>query len=227
MDLSVYYFNYNLDRSDLVPIVMSLNFVSMISIFFILAIAKHIGKRNTMSLGPGLGIFGQMITGIDAYAGSITITTVITGTIIVQLGFGFIFELMSVMLADTVDYGKWISGVHAQGLPSASSFAVKFGMGIGGAVSALIMSYACYTPGTVQSSGALTAIEFNFVWLPAIGFAIAVLALCFHHVDKHETQIIYDLNKHHHAEAWHQRKFDHLYDVVTNALLLRRLIPSV
>ncbi|MET1249995.1 glycoside-pentoside-hexuronide (GPH):cation symporter [Sporolactobacillus sp. STCC-11] len=195
---TVYYFNYNLNRSDLVPIVMSLSFVSMISIFFIPTIAKYIGKRNTMALGLGLGIFGQMITGIGAHASNIT--AVITGTIVVQLGFGFIFGLMSVMLADTVDYGEWRSGVRAQGLlTSASSFAAKFGMGIGGAVSALIMSHAGYTPGTVQSSAALTAIEFNFVWLPAFGFAIAALALCFHHVDKHETQIICELNKHHHT----------------------------
>ncbi|WP_346401014.1 MFS transporter, partial [Listeria monocytogenes] len=84
----------------------------------------------TMVMGLVLAIIGQIIMGIGAH--NLSISIIIFGVVINAFGTGFISGLLSVMLADTVDYGEWKNGVRAQGLlTSASSFGAKFGMGIG------------------------------------------------------------------------------------------------
>ncbi|MEQ2468309.1 MULTISPECIES: MFS transporter [Bacillaceae] len=104
--------------------------------------------------------------------------------------------LISVMLADTVDFGEWKNNVRAAGLlTSASSFGAKFGMGIGGAITAAILSASGYVANQQQTATSLHAIEFNFIWLPAICSTLAIIALLFYKFDKQEQQIISELQK--------------------------------
>ncbi|WP_258404596.1 MFS transporter [Listeria fleischmannii] len=125
-----------------------------------------------------------------------SIAIIILGVVVNAFGTGFISGLLSVMLADTVDYGEWKNGVRAQGLlTSASSFGAKFGMGIGGALTALILATGGYQANQTQTTESLRAIEFNFVWIPIIGFAIAAIALFFYRADKQEKQYLVELEE--------------------------------
>lgn len=100
------------------------------------------------------------------------------------------------MLADTVDLGEWKNNVRAAGLlTSASSFGTKFGMEIGGAITAAVLSASGYVANQQQTATSLHAIEFNFIWLPAICSTLAIIALLFYKFDKQEQQIIRELQK--------------------------------
>lgn len=191
---TVYFFKYNLGREDLVPIIMALAFGSLLTLLFTPAVANRFGKRNTMVMGLALAIIGQIIMGIGAH--NLSIAIIILGVVVNAFGTGFISGLLSVMLADTVDYGEWKNGVRAQGLlTSASSFGAKFGMGIGGALTALILATGGYQANQTQTTESLRAIEFNFVWIPIIGFAIAAIALFFYRADKQEKQYLVELEE--------------------------------
>ncbi|MBC6297939.1 MFS transporter [Listeria sp. FSL L7-1517] len=191
---TIYFFKYNLGREDLVPIIMALAFGSLLTLLFTPTVAGKFGKRNTMVIGLILAIIGQVIMGIGAH--SLSIAIIIAGVIVNAFGTGFISGLLSVMLADTVDYGEWKNGVRAQGLlTSASSFGAKFGMGIGGALTAGILASAGYQANQVQTASSLQAIEFNFVWLPIVGFLIASVALFFYRADKQEKTYLVELEE--------------------------------
>ncbi|MBC2347056.1 MFS transporter [Listeria welshimeri] len=191
---TVYFFKYNLGREDLVPIIMALAFGSLLTLLFTPTVANRMGKRNTMVMGLVLAIIGQIIMGIGAH--NLSISIIIFGVVINAFGTGFISGLLSVMLADTVDYGEWKNGVRAQGLlTSASSFGAKFGMGIGGAMTAGILAMGGYQANKTQTAESLRAIEFNFVWIPIIGFVIAAIALFFYRADKQEKQYLVELEE--------------------------------
>lgn len=105
------------------------------------------------------------------------------------------------MLADSVDYGEWKNGVRAEGIvTSFSSFSAKFGMGIGGAVTGLILSAGGYVANHAQSAQALNAIEMNYVWVPIVGFGLSAIALLFYKVDKIEPKMLADLEQKHAQE---------------------------
>lgn len=190
---TVYYFANNIGNAKLIPIMMSFNFITLFSLLLTPTFSRRIGKKNTMILGLVIGVAGQIMMGIG---GKITsVPFIMTGNIIGTFGTGFILGLISVMLADTVDYGEWKNNVRAAGLlTSASSFGAKFGMGIAGALTAAILSAGGYVANQKQTASALHAIEFNFIWLPIICNALGIFALLFHRFDKLEKQIITDLN---------------------------------
>ncbi|MFW5433495.1 glycoside-pentoside-hexuronide (GPH):cation symporter [Paenibacillus apiarius] len=189
---TVFFLKYNLGREDLVPLVNGLNVLMLVGIALMPLLTKRIGKRNTALLGMVLGALGQLI----AYGAAVmsSIPVLLGAVIIGNVGIGFAAGLLFAMLADTVDYGEWKSGVRAQGLlTAASSFGVKFGMGIGGALAAWVLAIGQYVPNQEQAASGLAAIQFNFVWMPFICFVICAVLFLFYKLDHVEQQMIGEL----------------------------------
>lgn len=185
---AVFYLKYNLGREDLVPLVNGLNVILLVGIALMPMLAKRIGKRNTALLGVAIGAASQLIVYVAAVLSSIPI--LIGAVAIGNIGIGFVAGLMFAMLADTVDYGELRSGIRAQGLLTASSsFGVKFGMGIGGAVAAWVLAIGNYVPNQEQAASGLAAIQFNFVWIPFICFLICALLLLFYKLEFDQKMI--------------------------------------
>ena len=189
---TVFFLKYNFSREDLVPLVNGLNVLLLVGIALMPMLSRRIGKRNTALFGMAVGAIGQLI----AYGAAVmsSIPVLIGGVIIGNVGIGFTAGLLFAMLADTVDYGEWKSGVRAQGLLTASSsFGVKFGMGIGGALAAWVLAIGHYVPNQEQAASSLAAIQFNFVWMPFICFIICAALLLFYKMDHVEQQMIGEL----------------------------------
>lgn len=183
---TIYFLNYNMNRPDLVPLLNGLSVLTIVGVIAVPFMTQKIGKRNTLLVGFVIACAGQLLI----YAGSqaAAISLLITGKVFSQIGLGIVAGLKFAMIADTVDYGEWKSGVRAQGLlMAASTFGVKFGMGLGGAISAWIMSMGGYVANQQQTATALMAIEFNFVWAPLICFVLSILLLLFYKLDREEA----------------------------------------
>ncbi|WP_211748672.1 MFS transporter [Paenibacillus sp. Marseille-Q4541] len=190
---TLYYFKYNLGREDLIPLVNGLQIIMLLAIILVPFFSKKLGKRNAVFTGMIIGTVGQGIIYLGAQMTSVPVA--LTGIVISNFGGGFAFGLLFAMIADTIDYGEWKSGVRAPGLLSAaSSFGAKFGMGLGGAIAAWVLALGKYVPNQAQEPSALLAIEFNFVWLPLISNVIVILLFIFYKLDKDEPQMISDLN---------------------------------
>jgi GPH family glycoside/pentoside/hexuronide:cation symporter len=195
---TMYYFTYNLNRIDLVPLLNGLSSLAIVGIIAVPFLAKKFGKRNTLLLGFLIGSIGQILLYLGAEA--VSISMIIAGRVFGTIGLGLVAGLKFAMIADTVDYGEWKSGVRAPGLlMAASTFGVKFGMGIGGAIGAWILSLGGYVANQKQSASALLAIEFNFVWIPLICYIIGIILVLFYRLEKQEAKIIQDLTEKHQA----------------------------
>ena len=197
--VTVYFFKYNMHDATLASFILGLQLVALLAVVITPWTAKRIGKRNTMLMGMLLAIVGQLILWGGSKA--LNVPTITVGTIVGYLGTGFVSGLIAVMLADSVDYGEWKNGVRAEGIvTSFSSFSAKFGMGIGGAVTGLILSAGGYVANHAQSAQALNAIEMNYVWVPIVGFGLSAIALLFYKVDKIEPKMLADLEQKHAQE---------------------------
>ncbi len=186
---AIYYLQYNLGRPDLISTFLPLAIIAILpGIILVPFVSKRIGKRNTMFIGNLVAILGFIMIYL---AGNHNISLLFTGNIVSSIGLGFNVGLIFALIADTVDYGEWKSGVRASGLLfAASSFGVKLGMGVGGAISGWTLSAGNYIPqASNQEITALTAIKINFIGAPIISAVGILVLLLFYRLDKQYDEI--------------------------------------
>lgn len=99
--------------------------------------------------------------------------------------------LVWAMYADTADYSEWKWGRRATGLIfSAASFAQKFGWAIGGGGAGWLLAYYGYVPNVVQTPRTINGIILMTSFIPAVGAAVAIVALWFYKIDERTVKIM-------------------------------------
>lgn len=175
-----YFFEYVWHRLDLVPLANGLDVVSLAALVFLPWLCRRTSKRNIWAWGlvGSLGAQFLLAAGIAAGSQALLFTGWIAGILLSGVAMAMPFSL----LADSVDYGEWKSGVRAAGLLTAigAAFCLKVGSGLGGALPAWIFAATDYHANVAQNSRALSGIVFAFVWLPAIFYALALLPVLFY-----------------------------------------------
>ena len=190
----IYYFTYALNRKDLVPLVNSLDIVSLTAVVFLPWLCRFTSKRNLWALGLLGSIGGQVMM----YFAEPSIPLVLTGWIFGTVTGGVAMAMPFSLLSDSVDYGEWKTGVRAAGLLTAlgAAFCLKAGSGIGGALPAWIMAARGYVPNARQSASSLAGIEIGFLWLPAAFFTLSLIPVLFYRkYEALESQIHAELDK--------------------------------
>ncbi len=176
-----YFFEYLLHRPDLTPIANSLDFASLATILFIPFFCRVASKRNVWALALAGSALAQFL--LFAGVRSNSIVLVMVAWVAGILASGVAMAMPFTLLSDAVDYGEWRSGIRAAGLLTAigAAFCLKAGSGLGGAIPAMILSRFAYVPNAVQTPHALLGIQLSFIWLPALGYALAILPVLFYH----------------------------------------------
>ena len=172
--------------------------IPMLAGTFVLApIVKKFGKRNAALTGIICGIIGNLVLVV---AGT-ELTIVIVSVIIKAFGSACIIGTLFAMVADTIEYGEWKSGVRTEGLVySASSFGGKLGNGIGAAIVSISLSIGGYVARSVEGLGStgqteatLNAIRFVYIWVPIILLLGMGIILLFFKLDKEYPAILAEL----------------------------------
>ncbi len=190
----IYFFTYVLHRKDLVPLVNSLDIVSLAAVVFLPWLCRFTSKRNLWALGLAGSIAGQFLM----YLAQPSIPLVLAGWIFATIAGGVAMAFPFSLLSDSVDYGEWKTGVRAAGVLTAlgAAFCLKAGSGIGGALPAWIMAARGYVPNAAQSASALGAIAAGFLWLPAAFFTLSLIPVLFYgKYEALEPRIHADLEK--------------------------------
>jgi len=102
-----------------------------------------------------------------------------------SLAYGPTIPLLWAMMADVADFAEWKTHRRATGVVFAGIvFALKAGLGLGGAVCGWLLAAYNYVPNAVQSEQALFGIRMTASIYPAITFFIGVVALAFYSITK-------------------------------------------
>lgn len=117
--------------------------------------------------------------------------------IIKGVGNAALSGVMYGMLADTVEYNDWKSGIRAEGLVfSANSIGQKIGSGIGSAVLGWVLAaFGFVSSSAAQPASAISGIRVIFLYVPLVVFAIMFIILLFYKLDKEYGHIVEDLEK--------------------------------
>ncbi|MFK7914759.1 MAG: MFS transporter, partial [Pseudomonadales bacterium] len=172
--VAVYYFQYNLERPDLISSFFLVTLLVMLAgLFAVPRLSAALGKAGSIIAGGALtilGCTGMYFTPYDAPYWAMAWGCVIAlgGTPIAVLGWA--------MIPDTIEYAQWRHGKRADGaIYSFSSFFQKLAKTVGGSAVALVLSLAGYVAHQSQSAQSLEAIRAMMSWGPAGVMVVAML----------------------------------------------------
>ncbi|OCT11882.1 sodium:melibiose symporter [Paenibacillus pectinilyticus] len=192
--VNIYYAQYILNNVELMSVLGLISFVPLVlGLLFVAPIIKKFGKRNSAIIGLLITIIGAAITIIDPS----NLKIVIIASVVKSLGGVPLAATMFAMLADTVEYGEWKTGMRTEGLVySAGSFGSKAGSGLGAAIVGWLLAFGGYVGGQEHiSESARSSILFMYIYLPMILSVLMAVILYFYKLDKQFPQIVKELEE--------------------------------
>lgn len=177
-NVSLYFFTYVLGRPDLVPLFMGLAGLVIFALPFVPTITKKFGK---LKITKAVIIY-QIFLGVISLFVYLTIGPKIGYILFVSITTTICSALPLVttisMLADTIDYGEYKTGIRSEGLIfSMNSFALKIGMAVATGFVGYTLAIVKYVPNVEQSQLALTGIICLMTIVPAVFNTIFYLVL--------------------------------------------------
>ncbi len=170
--------------------------VGMLAMPFILK--RNIAKKKAVVAAAWCMLAGTVVAIIKSDGIFLILSLALRGC-----GFGVVNSLYYGMLADSVDYGEWKTGIRSAAVTtSAGSVGQKLGAGIGTALLGLAMSMAGYNGlAATQTASAIGVIRFVFVVFPLILYVALLVLMRFYDLDELLPGIKRDLEKKAEAEA--------------------------
>lgn len=178
----IYYFKYNLDRTDWLSLVGILGILSGLPMLLLLpALEKKYSKRSLMFFSVLLYIAGDLLI----YVGRNSAACLLIGLVITGLGIYGIFGITFAMQPDVIDYSEYKKNASVSGLIAAfQGFFVKGGMGLTSFIIGAFLKNGGYVANAVQTEKALSYIEICFIWIPIVLCALIAILTYFYKLDR-------------------------------------------
>lgn len=147
-------------------------------------LANRYGKKKVFVICLALT---ALFTALFYFPGRSEIGTMFVLNILKSLAYAPTVPLLWAMMADVADYSEYVHHRRATGFVFAGVvFALKAGLGIGGAVLGFLLSGFGYVSqaGIEQSESAVRGIVLSSSIIPAFTFFVGVVALCFYPITK-------------------------------------------
>lgn len=190
--VNVYYAQYIMKDSGLVG---SLSLYQTIASFATFAVSafliRKVGKQKIAVMGAVISFIGYaMVIFAPTNYALLYVSSAVKG-----IGNAALSGVMYGMLADTVEYNEWKSGIRAEGLVfSANSIGAKIGSGLGAATLGWILAFFGYvSQSSTQPAMAINGIRVIFLYVPLFIFAALVLILSRYNLDQKYDGIVADL----------------------------------
>ncbi len=164
--------------------------VQIVGIIVSKPLADRFGKKAVFIVGV---VITTIATAWVFLVGPASIALLFFLNILWAVGWGPTVPLLWVMIADVADYSEWKTSRRAIGFMYAGIlFALKAGLGVGGALSAWIINAYGYVPNVPQTERALFGIRMGSSIYPAILLGIVLVCLILYPIGKSLNQKIQD-----------------------------------
>ncbi|MBP1614811.1 MAG: sugar (Glycoside-Pentoside-Hexuronide) transporter [Bacteroidetes bacterium] len=157
--------------------------VTLLGVIFLSGYLSNIfGKRNVFILCLAFtGVFTILFYLVD----STNVELIFVINLLKSMAYAPTIPLLWAMMGDVADHSEWVNHRRATGFVFAGIvFALKAGLGLGGAICGSIVDAFGFVPNTVQTESAIVGIKLTSSVIPAITFFIGVVALFFYPISK-------------------------------------------
>ena len=165
---------------------------NMVGVVLAVPISKKIGKKDTYIIA----MIGSGVLSIVFYympQNVLGVWCLLVLQVVISAFAGMTFPLLWSMYADVSDYSEYKNGRSSTGLIfSSSSMAQKFGGAFGSALILWILAAFSYNTAqnAIQPSTTLNGLNLMMSWIPAVGCAIAAIAVAFYPLSEKKLKCI-------------------------------------
>lgn len=188
LTVGVYYAKYILNDAKLVGnIIMYHHFPALVVMLLLpIVIDKGVSKRLIAILSGVSMLLGSAISVVYAAGLPFVISMALRG-----IGFGGLSSVLYGMLADTVEYGEWKTGVRTQAINvTANGVGQKIGSGLGTAAFGAVLTMCGYNGmAEVQTASAISCIRIIFIIVPIVIYVVMIALSWLFKLDKQFPQI--------------------------------------
>jgi Na+/melibiose symporter-like transporter len=155
---------------------------NIIGVLFSKALAVRFGKKSVYLVGL---FFTTLFTALFILLPADAVGLAFVLNILKSLAYGPTIPLLWAMMADVADYAEWKTNRRATGIVFAGIvFALKAGLGLGGAICGWLLASYGYIPNVIQTEHALFGIRMTASIFSAILFFASLVALAFYGISK-------------------------------------------
>ncbi len=169
-------------------------FVNILGILVAKPLAERFGKKAVFTVGLSAAALVQLLFfAVDPTA----VGTLFLLNILSSVCYGPTIPLLWAMMADVVDYSEWKTGRRSTGfVVSGLVFALKAGLGFGGAIAGWLLASYGYTQATSRAPEVLAGVRSMVSIYSAIPFGLGVICMLFYPLSKKFTlKIVRDLSE--------------------------------
>ncbi|PMC40141.1 MFS transporter [Bacillus sp. UMB0899] len=189
----IYYFTYNLGRTDWLTFVGLFGILSGLPMLFLLPLLQKImPKKNVLLLSTAIYIIGDLMI----FFGKSSAVLLVAGLAVTGLGIYGIFGTTFAIQPDVIDYSEYKKNRSISGMIAAfQGFFVKGSMGLASAFIGFLLSMGGYVPNAAQTPTALQFIEISFIWTPLVICALIIISTLFYKLDGQRKEMSEELER--------------------------------
>ncbi len=175
----LYYFKYYLHDEAAAPHAFAwMSVAGLVIIPTWVWVTKYIGKRNAWLAAVVWCLVLLTIFAVGDFRTVLSMTLWLVAWNSGALGFALTFWSM---LPDTVEYGELVTGARTESfIFGLFQFFLKVALGLGAGLFGLLLGAVGYVANVEQSPATLAGIKWIMIGLPALGVALAGLAMLFY-----------------------------------------------
>ena len=183
MSAAIYYCKYNLQSEKYIPMLLGVTLFSiLLGSTFSPLVGRRLGKRRAYLFG--VGVFAVFYT-IMFFVPYSQIPLLLACASLASLGTGIANVVAISMLADTVEYNEWKTGIRPEGVIfSSATLVTKLGGAISAAISGFLLTFVGYVPNVDQTATALTGILVLVTLIPVGTKVVAMVLMYFYPLDE-------------------------------------------
>ncbi|CDQ19389.1 MFS transporter [Halobacillus karajensis] len=187
----IYYFTYNLGRTDWLTFVGLFGILSGLPMLLLLPwLQKKMPKKHVLLLSAAIYIMGDLMI----FFGKSSAVFLIAGLAITGLGIYGIFGTTFAIQPDVIDYSEYKKNKSISGMIAAfQGFSVKGSMGLASAAIGFLLSLGGYVPNAAQTETALQYIEICFIWIPLVICLLISGSMWFYKLDDKRKEMSVEL----------------------------------
>lgn len=173
---ALFYFGYVIGDKDLYSVYTGVaGIAQMASLAVFPKFSKIVGKSKAFFLASFLPVVGFMLLLIFGYIEPNSAGLIGLASAVINSGIGFMLVLVTVMLAEVVDYGEYKLGTRNESIVfSMQTLIVKFAGAFSGFISGVGLSMIGYVANETQSDGTILGMRIIMIIIPCI-----LSALCY------------------------------------------------
>lgn len=175
-NVAIYYFSYVAESKFLFALYNGIGFMEIIALLMFPKVSKWLSREHVFPIAATSLSLGLIILLIASFLFPTVMIPVILGTALIKIGTGLIMGIITVSIADVIDYSEMKFGQRNESvITSTQTFLMKLAMAVAALLTGWSLDIFGYQPGQIQSDYTKNGLRFLMIVLPIISVIISYI----------------------------------------------------